>query len=66
MTVFSVVLYLMAISFASHFVSNSYMMRAAYLAIAGYVVGFFADQRAKFEARVARTGERRRTSGHSS
>ncbi|MGB0059049.1 sensor histidine kinase [Candidatus Binatus sp.] len=51
-TVFSVVLYLMAISFATHFVSNSYMMRAAYLAIAGYIVGFFADQRAKFEARV--------------
>jgi signal transduction histidine kinase len=51
-TVFSVTLYLMAISFASHFVSNLYMMRAAYLAITGYVIGFFADQRAKFEARV--------------
>ena len=42
----------MAISFASHFVSNLYMMRAAYLAIAGYVIGFFADQREKFEARM--------------
>jgi len=51
-TVFSVLTYLVAISFASHFVSNLYMMRAAYLAITGYVIGFFADQRAKFEARV--------------
>ena len=51
-TVFSVTLYFMAISFASHFVSNLYMMRAAYLAITGYVIGFFADQREKFEARV--------------
>jgi len=51
-TVFSVIMYLMAISFASHFVSNLYMMRAAYLAITGYVIGFFADQREKFEARV--------------
>src|SRR5271156_7580 len=51
-TVFSVTLYLMAISFASHFVSNLYVMRAAYLAITGYVIRFFADQREKFEARV--------------
>jgi signal transduction histidine kinase len=51
-TVFSVITYLVAISFASHFVSNFYMMRGAYLAIAGYVIGFFADQRRQFEARV--------------
>ncbi len=51
-TVFSVITYLVAISFASHFVSNLYMMRGAYLAITGYVIGFFADQREKFEARV--------------
>ena len=51
-TVFSVTLYLMTISIASHRLSNLYLMRAAYLAIVGYVIGFFADQRAKFEARV--------------
>ena len=51
-TVFSVITYWVAIFFASHFVSNLYMMRAAYLAMTGYVIGFFADQREKFEARL--------------
>lgn len=51
-TVSSVTLYLMAIAVAPHLPSNLFVMRAAYLAIAGYVIGFFADQRAKFEARV--------------
>jgi signal transduction histidine kinase len=51
-TAFSVVLYLIVISIGLHRVSNLYMMRAAYLAITGYVIGFFVDQRAMFATRV--------------
>jgi len=31
---------------------NEYLMRSAYLAIIGYLIGFFGAQRARFEARV--------------
>src|SRR6516164_9158302 len=31
---------------------NEYLMRAAYLTIVGYLIGFMGRQRAKFEARV--------------
>ena len=50
-TLASVTLYLMVIAF-SEGMTNIYMMRAAYLAIAGYLIGFFGQQRAIFEARV--------------
>ena len=32
--------------------SNEYLMRSAYLAIVGYLIGFIGAQRARFEARV--------------
>jgi signal transduction histidine kinase len=50
-TLCSVTLYLLVIA-VSDGVTNFYMMRAVYLAIAGYLIGFFGQQRAVFEARV--------------
>ena len=50
-TLLSVTLYLIVIA-VSDGVSNFYMMRAVYLAIAGYLIGFFGQQRTAFEARV--------------
>lgn len=50
-TICCVALYLVVIAFSAG-VTNSYMMRAVYLAIAGYLIGFFGQQRAKFEARM--------------
>ena len=44
-------LYLMVIA-TPHGLTNLYLMRAVYLAIAGYLIGFFGQQRAKFEARL--------------
>ena len=35
-----------------HGLTNLYLMRAVYLAIAGYLIGFFGQQRAQFEARL--------------
>jgi signal transduction histidine kinase len=50
-TVASVALYLIVIGLLDG-VTNLYMMRGVYLAIAGYLICFFGQQRALFEARV--------------
>ena len=50
-TLLGVGLYLMVIS-ANNRLTGAYVMRAVYLAIAGYLVGFFAQQRANYEDRV--------------
>jgi signal transduction histidine kinase len=50
-TLCSVTLYLLVIALSDG-LSNLYMMRAVYLAIAGYLIGFFGKQRTVFEARV--------------
>jgi signal transduction histidine kinase len=50
-TIFSVVLYLMVILLSDR-INDLYAMRAVYLAIAGYLIGFVGRQRAAFEARV--------------
>ena len=51
-TIVSLIAYFSAIGFSTHGISNLYMMRAIYLAIVGYLIGFFGEQRAKFEARL--------------
>jgi len=48
-----VALYLTIIAIPSG-LSATYVMRAAYLAIAGYLIGFFGQERAKYEARLRR------------
>lgn len=50
-TILSVAMYLAVIGF-EHGVTNSYMMRGVYLALAGYLICFFGQQRVAFEARV--------------
>lgn len=50
-TLCGVGLYLVVIA-VSDGVTNLYMMRAVYLAIAGYLIGFLGKQRTMFEARV--------------
>jgi signal transduction histidine kinase len=50
-TIGSVVLYLLVIVLSDG-ISNLYMMRAVYLAIAGYLIGFVGRQRTAFEAHV--------------
>jgi signal transduction histidine kinase len=50
-TLLGVALYLVVIA-ANNRLTGAYVMRAVYLAIAGYLVGFFAQQRAKYEARM--------------
>jgi signal transduction histidine kinase len=50
-TVCGVALYLLVIC-AAVGLTVTYVMRAVYLAIAGYLVGFFAQQRANYEDRV--------------
>lgn len=52
-TLASVALYLGVIALPGG-LSNAYMMRAVYLAIAGYLIGFVGWQRALFEARSQR------------
>ncbi len=47
----SVVLYILVIAL-SNGLMNIYLMRAVYLAIAGFVIGFFGQQRAKFETHL--------------
>ena len=47
----SVVLYLLVVLLTRGKLSSFYLVRAAYLAITAYVIGFFGDQRAKLEAR---------------
>ncbi|MBF6559201.1 MAG: hypothetical protein IVW56_02840 [Candidatus Binataceae bacterium] len=51
-TAASVILYLAVIAAPIRGVPNIYWMRAGYLAIAGYLIGFFGSQRARFEVRV--------------
>jgi signal transduction histidine kinase len=48
---YSVALYVLAVAFSGE-PPSVYIMRAVYLAIAGYVIGFFGRQRARFEARL--------------
>ncbi len=50
-TLCSVVLYLLVIALSDG-MTNYYMMRAVYLAIAGYLIGFVGQQRGAFEARM--------------
>lgn len=47
----SVVLYILVIALSNGLMSD-YLMRAVYLAIAGFVIGFFGQQRANFETRL--------------
>ena len=47
----SVALYLLVILLSER-ISDAYVMRGAYLAIAGYLIGFVGQQRADFEERV--------------
>jgi len=47
----SVVLYLLVIVLTQG-ITSVYVMRAVYLAIAGYLIGFFSQQRALFEAHL--------------
>jgi signal transduction histidine kinase len=50
-TVASVVLYLLMIVLTQG-ITSVYVMRAVYLAIAGYLIGFFSQQRALFEGHL--------------
>src|ERR1700688_4515272 len=50
-TICSVALYLLVIVLSDG-ITNFYMMRAVYLAIAGYMIGFVGQQRAAFETHV--------------
>ena len=51
-TFLSGALYFLLLVFTSGGVKHPYVMRAAYLAITGYLIGFIGQQRANFEARV--------------
>ncbi len=51
-TIFSSLVYLVLLAAFVPGPGNEYLMRAAYLAIIGYLIGFVGAQRAKFEARV--------------
>lgn len=53
-TSISVVLYLGVIARSGIAITNPYLMRAAYLGIAGYLIDFFGRERDKFEARIHR------------
>ena len=46
-----VALYLL-VTAVRHEISSAYFMRAVYLAMAGYFIGFFGQQRARFETRL--------------
>jgi len=50
-TLYSVSLYALVIAF-SHGLLSHYMMRAVYLAIDGYLIGFFGRERVRFETRL--------------
>jgi signal transduction histidine kinase len=50
-TLCSVILYLLTVALSDG-LHGFYIMRAVYLAIAGYLVGFFGLQKSKFETRV--------------
>lgn len=49
----SVALYLFLIVFLSREARDLYVMRPAYLALTGYLIGFLGQQRARFEAQLA-------------
>jgi signal transduction histidine kinase len=51
-TIFSSLVYFLLLAAFVPGPGNGYLMRAAYLAIIGYLIGFIGAQRAKFEARV--------------
>jgi signal transduction histidine kinase len=51
-TAASVALYLSLIIVSSHDMVNFYLMRPAYLAITGYLVGYLGQQRLNLEARI--------------
>lgn len=52
-TISSVALYVLVVAMSDGLV-NIYMMRAVYLAIAGYLIGFFGQQRVNFETQLRR------------
>jgi signal transduction histidine kinase len=52
-TISSVTLYVLVVALCDGLL-NIYTMRAAYLAIAGYLIGFFGQQRVNFETRLRR------------
>jgi signal transduction histidine kinase len=51
-TLCSVLVYLLTIEFGHEVQKRLYLMRPAYLAIAGYLIAFLGERRANFEARV--------------
>ncbi len=51
-TLCSSVLYFLLLLFVASGLKNEYLMRAGYLAIVGYLIGFFGQQRAQYEARA--------------
>jgi signal transduction histidine kinase len=51
-TILSVILYLIAIYCSGVAITDPLLMRAVYLGIAGYLIGFFGRERDDFEARV--------------
>ena len=51
-TLLSVILYLLAIIVSSQSLTNPYLMRAMYVAIAAYLVDFNGQERDRFEVRV--------------
>lgn len=55
-TIGSAALYVLVVAISDGLTSN-YMMRAAYLAIAGYLIGFFGQQRVNFESQLRRLEE---------
>ena len=59
MTLAGVGLYLLVVDL-SEGLAGYYVMRAVYLGIAGYLVGFFGQQRINYEVAHARTGSPRR------
>ena len=52
-TISSVALYVLVVAMSDGLM-NIYTMRAAYLAIAGYLIGFFGQQRVNFETQLRR------------
>jgi signal transduction histidine kinase len=51
-TICSALVYFLLLAVFAPGPSNQYLMRSAYLAIVGYLIGFIGAQRARFEARV--------------
>ena len=51
-TICSALTYFLLLALFVHGPKNEYLMRSAYLAITGYLIGFIGEQHAKFEARA--------------